>query len=103
MVEKLCKNYGPKICDLDGIAYYAFPNFNELTDPEVEQELRDESFGYRAKFIQRAAVEIQEKGGLEWFQKVQNMPYKDAHTELVTLTGIGPKVSYTYAIDLQIN
>lgn len=58
----------------------------------MEQELRGESFGYRAKFIQRAAVEINEKGGLEWFQKVQNMTYKDAHTELVTLTGIGPKV-----------
>lgn len=58
----------------------------------MEQELRSESFGYRAKFIQRAAVEIGEKGGLEWFEKVQNMPYKDAHAELVTLTGIGPKV-----------
>lgn len=54
--------------------------------------LREESFGYRAKFIQRAAKEIYEKGGLDWFQKVQNMPYKEAHTELVTLTGIGPKV-----------
>lgn len=59
---------------------------------KVEQELRQESFGYRAKFIQRAAFEINEKGGLEWFQKVQNMTYKDAHAELVTLTGIGPKV-----------
>lgn len=59
---------------------------------QVEQELRNESFGYRAKFIQQAAVEINDKGGLNWFQKVQNMDYKDAHAELVTLTGIGPKV-----------
>lgn len=59
----------------------------------MEQELRDQSFGYRAKFIQRAAMEIKEKGGLKWFQKIQNMDYKDAHTELVTLTGIGPKVN----------
>lgn len=64
---------------------------------EVEQELRNESFGYRAKFIQRAAVEINEKGGLEWFQKVQNMTYKEAHAELVTLTGIGPKVHNYYS------
>lgn len=59
---------------------------------QVEQELRTESFGYRAKFIHRSAVEINEKGGLDWFQKVQNMTYKDAHAELTTLTGIGPKV-----------
>ncbi|XP_055318709.1 N-glycosylase/DNA lyase [Sitodiplosis mosellana] len=93
LVEKLCKNYGPKICDLNGVAYHAFPNFDELMDAKVEQELRNESFGYRAKFIQRAAVEINDKGGLDWFQKVQNMSYKDAHAELVTLTGIGPKVA----------
>ncbi|XP_031621247.1 N-glycosylase/DNA lyase [Contarinia nasturtii] len=93
LVEKLCKNYGPKICDLNGVAYHAFPNFDELTDPKVEQELRNESFGYRAKFIQRAAVEIKERGGLEWFQKVQDMSYKDAHAELMKLTGIGPKVA----------
>lgn len=67
--------------------------FNKSTiEFQVEQELREESFGYRAKFIQRSAMEISEKGGLEWFQKVQDMAYKDAHAELVTLTGIGPKV-----------
>lgn len=98
---------------MNGVAYHAFPNFDELIDPkvhtisiffrhfcsifyktQVEQELRRESFGYRAKFINRAAQEIKEKGGLEWFQKVQNMSYKDAHAELIQLTGIGPKVTF---------
>lgn len=35
LVEKLCKNYGPKICALNGVTYYAFPNFDEFVDPEV--------------------------------------------------------------------
>lgn len=60
---------------------------------KVEQQLRSEAFGYRARFIQRAAAEIGERGGLEWFEKVQNMSYKDAHAELIKLTGIGPKVT----------
>lgn len=60
---------------------------------QIEEKLRKESFGYRAKFIQRSAAEIEEKGGLEWFNKIQQMDYKNAHTELVTLTGIGPKVN----------
>lgn len=63
---------------------------------QVEQELRNESFGYRAKFIQRSAMEIKEKGGLKWFQEIKNMDYKDAHAALVTLTGIGPKVKEKY-------
>lgn len=98
LVEKLCTNYGPKICDVNGIAYHAFPNYEDLAAPHIEQELRDESFGYRAKFIQRAAAEIRTKGGLQWFQAVQNMKYKEAHAELTTLTGIGPKVHSTQPI-----
>lgn len=92
LVEKLCTYYGPKICDLNGVDYHAFPHFDEMMDEKVEQQLRSASFGYRAKFIQRSAAEIHEKGGLEWFNSVQNMTYKDAHGELTKLTGIGPKV-----------
>lgn len=36
LVEKLCRNYGPKICDVNGIAYHAFPNYDELMDPKVK-------------------------------------------------------------------
>lgn len=93
LVEKLCTNYGPKICDVNGIAYYAFPDYEALAVPHVEQELRNASFGYRAKFIQRAAAEIKEKGGLQWFQSIQEMKYEDAHAALMKLTGIGPKVT----------
>lgn len=58
----------------------------------MEAKLRQESFGYRAKFIQKSAEEILEKGGLEWFHKLERLDYKDAHSELIGLTGIGPKV-----------
>lgn len=69
---------------------------------KVEQQLRSEAFGYRAKFIQRAAAEIGDRGGLEWFEKIQNMSYKEAHAELITLTGIGPKVIQTTLSAFQI-
>lgn len=92
-MEKLCTLYGPKVCEIDGISYHAFPTFEALADPSVEQTLREQSFGYRAKFIQRAASEISQKGGFAWFESVQEMKYKEAHAELVGLTGIGPKVS----------
>lgn len=93
LVEKLCTIYGSKIGDIDGVTYYTFPDYKAMAKPEVEDRLRKESFGYRAKFIQRSAAEIDAKGGLEWFARIQEMDYKSAHTELVSLTGIGPKVS----------
>lgn len=35
LVEKLCSMYGPKICDFDGVTYYAFPDAEKLSEPKV--------------------------------------------------------------------
>lgn len=35
LVETLCTNYGPKICDFMGVAYHAFPGVEVLSKPEV--------------------------------------------------------------------
>ncbi|XP_026727454.1 N-glycosylase/DNA lyase [Trichoplusia ni] len=93
MVEKLCTHYGEKICEHEGNAYYAFPEVEKLTDQKVETELRDLGFGYRAKFIQKSASQIVEWGGVDWFNSLQDMKYKDAKVELMKLHGIGPKVA----------
>lgn len=92
LVENLCSKYGPKICDFDGVSYFGFPDADTLAKSKVEAELRSASFGYRAKFIQKSAEEILAKGNLEWFQRIQQLDYKEAHQELTQLTGIGPKV-----------
>ncbi|XP_075984060.1 8-oxoguanine DNA glycosylase isoform X1 [Anticarsia gemmatalis] len=93
MVEKLCTHYGEKICEYDGKDFYAFPEVEKLSEPQVEGELRNLGFGYRAKFIQRSASQIVEWGGVQWFDSLQDMKYKDAKCELMKLHGIGPKVA----------
>lgn len=35
MVEKLCTHYGEEICIHDGTTYYAFPEVEKLSKPEV--------------------------------------------------------------------
>lgn len=35
LVEKLCSSYGPKICDFEGVEYYAFPDAEKLSGAEV--------------------------------------------------------------------
>lgn len=93
LVNKLCTHYGEKICDLDGQEYFSFPVLSQLAKDGVEEKLRNLGFGYRAKYIQKSAEEIVEKGGLKWFKSLSEMSYEDAHKELITLSGIGPKVA----------
>ncbi|CAG9791576.1 unnamed protein product [Diatraea saccharalis] len=93
MVEKLCTHYGDEICTTDGVTYFSFPQVEKLAVCDVESKLRQLSFGYRAKFIQKSAAQIVEWGGERWFNNLQDMKYKDAKQELMKLHGIGPKVA----------
>uniref|UniRef100_A0A182IST3 N-glycosylase/DNA lyase n=1 Tax=Anopheles atroparvus TaxID=41427 RepID=A0A182IST3_ANOAO len=93
MVEKLCSNYGEKICDYEGVTYCTFPSVAAFADESVETRLRELGFGYRAKYMQRSAEQILRLGDLEWFQRLSQLDYKAAHKELLTLPGIGPKVA----------
>ncbi|KAK4884351.1 hypothetical protein RN001_000622 [Aquatica leii] len=93
MVEKLASFYGSKICDLNRVEYYSFPKLDDLAHPAVEEKLRTNGFGYRAKYITKAAQEIVSKGGTDWLEKLKLMDYVDAKKNLITLTGIGPKVA----------
>lgn len=92
-MEKICTYYGEKICDYSGAPFYNFPDVSSLAPVEVDGHLRQLGFGYRAKYIQKSAEEILANGGLEWFGKLRQLDYKEAHRELLTLTGIGPKVA----------
>lgn len=93
MVEKLAIFYGDKICDINGVSYHAFPKVEALADAQVEQKLRQNGFGYRAKYICKAAQQIVERGGDKWYEKLKKMDYNDAKNELICLSGIGPKVA----------
>ena len=93
LVNKLCTNYGEEVCEIDGQPVFAFPELSVLAKDGVEENLRKLGFGYRAKYIQKSAEEILAKGGLKWFKELQEMNYAEAHKELQTLTGIGPKVA----------
>ncbi|XP_059484598.1 N-glycosylase/DNA lyase isoform X2 [Neocloeon triangulifer] len=93
MVENLCKLYGNKICQLDEKDYFSFPTVERLAEPGVESQLRANSFGYRAPFIQKAARKIVENGGDQWLHGLSKVDYPQAKESLITLPGIGAKVA----------
>lgn len=92
LVEKLAEFYGEKICELDGIMYYSFPQVEKLAADGVEQKLRTNGFGYRAKYISQSAKTIAENGSDEWLDQLQKLDYAAAKKKLVGLMGIGAKV-----------
>jgi endonuclease III len=112
-MDKLCANYGPLIGHIDGVPFYDMPSPSALTNPRVEEHLRELGFGYRAKYLYQTALMVtREKKG--WLDSLRNpespllgekassagdmLPggregYREAHEKLLSLQGVGPKVA----------
>jgi len=91
MIDSLCSSHGNYLCEHEGSKYYQFPSLEQLLKIE-EQELRDLGFGYRAKYIVKAAQQVKEKGP-EWLKSLRTSTKKESHKELLELMGIGRKVA----------
>lgn len=96
MVEKLAIYYGEEICEVDGKIYHSFPTIDQLNVEGVEQKLKENGFGYRAKYISKTAQMIKENGGDDWVESLKKLSYADAKKELMKLTGIGAKVRHVF-------
>lgn len=108
-VHKLCKHYGPFIGHAKEEAMHDFPTPEALIGKNVESHLRELGFGYRAKYIAETARLIANEKPKNWLEALRNreMPgfgtqhipsekhatYKEAHEELLSLKGVGPKVA----------
>ncbi|XP_069979165.1 N-glycosylase/DNA lyase [Penaeus vannamei] len=93
LVDRLCKLYGSPVVTVDGTTWNSFPRVTSLAESGVEETLREHGFGYRAKFISKSAQMIMENGGEEWLFSLRKLPYEECHSQLMTLNGIGAKVS----------
>lgn len=63
------------------------------TESNVEAQLRQLGFGYRARFLQQSAHLIMSSHGPKWLHTLRNTPYLQARGALLTLPGVGPKVA----------
>ncbi|KAH9840458.1 putative N-glycosylase/DNA lyase [Teratosphaeria destructans] len=113
MVHKLCIHYGPLLGHLDDEPYHDFPEPTALAQDGVEAKLRNLGFGYRAKYIHQTACIVASKPD-GWLDSLRNPEspvlgikpspggewtpqgragYRGAHTALLELQGVGPKVA----------
>jgi N-glycosylase/DNA lyase len=119
MVSKLATAYGAPITTLDGEVFHDFPTPRMLNVPGVEERLRALGFGYRARYIAETARMLDTGLPAGWLDGLRNplspaiglslptpetkptsvdkpadLPtYQSAHAALLTLPGVGPKVS----------
>ncbi|CAM1506639.1 Fc.00g062800.m01.CDS01 [Cosmosporella sp. VM-42] len=109
MAHKLCKHYGPLIAHIGDEAFHDFPTPDALTGNQVESHLRELGFGYRAKYIAETARMVAKEKPSDWLESLRNpvnpgfntvgvskdqhATYKEAHEQLLTLKGVGPKVA----------
>lgn len=90
------------------ITYHPFPPPSRLAQPDVEQKLRELSFGYRARYISETASMLEAKAAEregesserakyssvdDYLHSLRRMSYSEARSELLQFPGIGPKVA----------
>jgi N-glycosylase/DNA lyase len=108
-VHKLCKYYGPLLGYVGEEAMHDFPTPSSLTGSGVESHLRELGFGYRARYIAETARKVALEKPADWLESLRNpeqpsfnpvpvpnrdhATYKGAHDELLSLSGVGPKVA----------
>jgi N-glycosylase/DNA lyase len=95
MVQRLCRELGPCVGEVDGQPMYDLPPLTALAQSDAEERMRAWGFGYRARFLCETArcITQQRPGGEKWFEQLAQMPYAEAHQELLKLPGVGPKVA----------
>jgi N-glycosylase/DNA lyase len=63
-----------------------------------EAELRGRGFGYRGGTLPKAARELVARGGVEYLDSLRVKSYTEAHTELCSISGVGPKLADCIAL-----
>lgn len=89
IIERLSQKYGKEI-DWNGEKYYTFPTPEELKDVEV-QDFRKLGTGFRdIRLYETTGMVLENKVVLK---ELYNVDTLEARDELLTLSGVGPKVA----------
>ena len=81
--------YGQEI-KFRGTSYYTFPTIDELSQASVK-DLKDLGLGFRDRYVYETTKKIKE--GKINLENLKQEPTKEVRKQLLTLTGVGPKVA----------
>ena len=90
IINRMSQKYGNKI-EFHGKEYYTFPTVEALSTASIE-DLRALGLGFRDKYIYNTTKKIK-SGELDLEHMKQEQNTKQMRNELLTLSGVGPKVA----------
>ena len=90
IINRMSQKYGNKI-EFHGKDYYTFPTIEALSTASVE-DLRALGLGFRDKYIYETTKKIK-NGDIDLEKMKQENDTKQMRNELLTLSGVGPKVA----------
>lgn len=96
MVRHLA-SFGEPMGEFEGKVVYRFPTL-EVIAALPPSELRTRGFGYRDKTIPAIARQVLERGGRPWLESLKSVSYAEAHSALMEMNGIGPKLADCIAL-----
>jgi N-glycosylase/DNA lyase len=89
MISNMCMRFGKKI-PFENEEFYTFPKPHDLAEASLK-ELRLCKLGFRAERV-KAASKLVGSGAFD-LEAMKTLPYERAKKELMTLSGVGPKVA----------
>ncbi len=89
IIERMSAKYGQEI-KFRGKSYYTFPTIDELSQASVK-DLKDLGLGFRDRYVYETTKKIKE--GKINLENLKQEPTKEVRKQLLTLTGVGPKVA----------
>jgi N-glycosylase/DNA lyase len=90
-VSALARRLGEVVAEVNGELFYGFPSAERIANA-TEADLRADLWGYRApRLIDLARHAVVQGPG--WMERLSGKPYREAHAELSSLPGIGPKIA----------
>jgi N-glycosylase/DNA lyase len=91
-IAQFSRHFGEPIGTVDGQQHYTFPTAAVLAEVDPDLLTRISSLGFRGRNVVKVARQIAGFGS-GWASSLREMPYRQAHAELVKLNGIGAKIA----------
>ncbi|MFQ3549130.1 MAG: DNA glycosylase [Armatimonadota bacterium] len=91
-IEGLARVFGKLVCEVDNSCYYAFPTIERVACADEDDLRQTEKLAFRGRNLKMVATQIMQKDK-DWVESLRDMPYSKAKEELLSITGIGPKIA----------
>ena len=91
-ISQFSRHFGDPLGEYEGSQHYTFPSAATLAQVDPDHLTKVSSLGFRGRNLVKVAGQLADRGP-GWAMSLRDLPYRDAHAELVKMNGIGAKIA----------